>query len=161
MSQDVKIFHQCDHVVGHKQHAAHLCPRCLGKGYYYDISFDEAGKAITTSGTIKLQQEVLKAVNDIRGDNLFFPNWGSGIHDFIGRKASKLDKMKIGLDVRLTLEYLRELQVDARRQYNNMNDNEVIQNVTAVDVDQYQLGYDVGVQFSNLEEEIYEQSIEL
>lgn len=161
MSQDVKLFHQCDHVVGGKQHAAHLCPRCLGKGYYYDISFDEAGKAITTSGQIKLQQEVLKIINDIRGDNPFFPDWGSGIHDYIGSKASKLDRMKIGYDVRMTLEYLRELQVDAREKYNNMADNEIIQNVLSVDVDQIIMGYDVDVKFSNIQEEIYEQAIEL
>jgi len=161
MSQDVKLFHQCDHYVGGKQYAAPLCPRCLGKGYYYDISFDGSGKAITTSGTIKLQQEVLKAVNDIREDNLFFPRWGSGLHGFIGQKSSKLDRMKMGYDVRETLDYLRDLQLEAREDYRNMDDSEIIQDIEAVTVTPITTGYDVNVRFTNIESEIYGQSIEL
>lgn len=161
MSQDVKLFHQCDHFTGGKQYTIEHCPKCLSKGYYYDISFDNAGKAVTTSGTIKLQQEVLKAMHDIRGDNLFFPRYGSGIHDFIGRKATVLDRMKIDYDVRLTLEHLRQLQMAANDVYGNFTEDEVLQGVEAVNIEQFVTGYNVGVTIKNVSNEIYDQSIEL
>ena len=161
MSQDVKLFHQCDHFTGGRQYTIEHCPKCLSKGYYYDISFDATGKAVTVGGTIKLQQEVLKAMHDIRGDNIFFPNYGSGIHDFIGRKATVTDTMKMDYDLRRTLEYLRQLQNLAARTYGNMSDDEVIKDVDSVDIQRFLTGYAVSVKFSNVSNETYDQQIEL
>ena len=161
MSRDVKLFHKCDHFTGGRQYTIEHCPKCLSKGYYYDIGFDTTGKAVLTTGSIKLQQEVLKAMHDIRGDNLFFPRYGSGIHDFIGRKATVLDRMKIDLDVRMTLDYLRQLQLAAQRQFGNFTEDEVLLGVNAVNIDQITTGYNVGVEITNVGDEVYSQEIEI
>lgn len=159
MSRDVRIFNMCDHYTNHKQYAVELCPKCLGKGYYYDVHFDVNGQAVLATGTIKLQQEVLKNINDVKGDNIFFESWGSEIHDVIGRKITALTPSKCEMMIRQSLEYLRYLQADQNDTYDNMTTDEILLGISNISVDKYTVGYDIGVTFVNTSNEILEQTI--
>jgi hypothetical protein len=159
MSYDVKIFNLCDHYTGGKQYMPEKCPKCLGKGYYYDIAFDKAGQAVLATGSIKLQQEMLKIINDVKGDNPFFERWGSELHDLIGQKSTKLTSPKLQLMIRTSLEYLRFLQCEESDTYNNMTMDEILLGVESIKVDNYYVGYDVSVVIKNTSNEILEQTI--
>ena len=161
MSVDVKLFNHCNHFTGGKQYTIETCPKCLGAGYYYDIAYDEANKVILTNGTIKLQQEVLKAMNDVKGENVFFPKYGSEIHGYVGRKSTVTSRMKMEYSIRQTLEYLRALQVAENNQYENMTSDEILQGVSRVDITPLVDGYDVGVTIANVSNTVLNQTIQL
>lgn len=159
MAKDVKIFNLCDHYTGGKQYIVERCPKCLGNGYYYDIAFDNSGQAVLATGTIKLQQEMLKIINDVKGNNLFFPRWGSELHGFIGQKATKLDNAKMQLMITTSLEYLRFLQCEESDTYRNMSTDEILLGVESMNIVNYVVGYDVSVTIKNNSNSILTQTI--
>jgi len=159
MSFDAKIFCMCDHCVNGKRYIIERCPRCLSKGYYYDIMFDRTGKAILISGTLKLQQEVLKIINDEKGNNVFFPQWGSELHNLVGSKITKSTNLKLQVMIRFSLEYLRALQLQQQKEYGNVTNDEIILGVQSLTIDNYILGFDVKVVFNNNSNTLLEQSI--
>lgn len=136
-----------------------MCPKCLGKGYYYDIGFNKAGEAVLCSGTIKLQQEMLKIINDIYKDNVFFPNWGSELHNLIGTKLSKTPGLKAKWMVVQCLDYLRTLQLTANEQFGNMTTDEVLQGIESIEITNLGVGYDIDCTITNMSNEILGQTI--
>ena len=161
MSTDIKYFCQCDHYANHKQYDYDLCPKCKGTGYYYDITFDVSGNPVLATGTIKLQQEMLKIINDVRGNNQYFERWGSTIHNIIGMKTVNMPAAKCEMAVRMSLEYLRLLQLIENDEYKNMTDDEILLDVESVQTDQFDRGYNLHVTIKNQSEEILDQSIYL
>ena len=159
MSVDAKIFTLCDNYTGGKQYIPDRCPKCLGKGYYYDISYDLQGRAKLVTGTIKLQQEVLKIINDVKGDNPYFARWGSELHDLIGSKQDALTSAKLQMMVRTSLEYLRLLQVTEHEEYKNMTMDEILLGVESINVQDYVVGYDLNVTIKNTSDELLDQTI--
>ncbi len=159
MSVDVKIFTPCDHYTGNKQYIVERCPKCRGKGYYYDIDYDLQGKAKLITGTLKLQQECLKIINDVKGDNPFFLRWGSELHDLIGTKQDKLTNSKLQMMVIMALDYLRHVQLEQQETYQNMSTDEILLGVESVQSKNYVVGYDIDVTLKNASNEILNQSI--
>jgi hypothetical protein len=159
MSVDARIFTQCDHFTGGKQYIVERCPKCGGKGYYYDISYDLQGHANLITGTMKLQQEMLKIINDVKGNNPFYLRWGCELHGLIGTKQDKLTGSKLQLMVRMSLEYLRHLQLAQQEEYKNMSNDEILLGVESMDVKNYLVGYDIDVTIKNTSNEILNQSI--
>ena len=159
MSTDIKMFCLCDHYCNHKQYSYDLCPKCKGMGYYYDITFDVSGNPVLATGTIKLQQEMLKMVNDVRGNNRYFERWGSTIHDIIGSKATNLPTAKCEIAIRMCLEYLRLLQLAENETYDNMTDDEILLDVERIVITSFDRGYDFDITIKNQSDEILEQSI--
>lgn len=164
MSKDVKLFCACDHVVDGKMYQDRFCPKCFGKNYYYDLSFNNDGNVITTQGEIKLQQEVLKIMNDAKGGNVFFPNWGNllSTDEFIGGKNLKAMDEKIKMIVYQTLQHLKNVQINNQIIFENMTENEIIEEIEEIKVKAIPpSGYVVGVKFSNVVGKVYEQIIVL
>ena len=162
MSMDVQFLTLCDHLVSDKQYRPDMCPRCLGKGYYLDIVFDYGGAAVVTGGGIKLQQEVIKVLLDERGSDLFFPKWGSEIHDFIGKKKSTVTKSRLEMAVRRAIEYLKQVQEYEAEGNSSMTDAEIIQNIEYVYLEPLSVtAWKVTVGVSNVANEYYEYSITL
>lgn len=159
MSIDAKIFTPCDHYTGGKQYIVDRCPKCLGKGYYYDIEFDLQGQAKLITGTQKLQQEVLKIINDERGNNLYFSRWGSEIHNLIGSKQDRLTNSRLQIMVRMSLEYLQLLQQSAQTEYENFSSDEILLGVENIEMQSYVVGYDMKVTLKNKSNDILEQTI--
>lgn len=159
LSTDIKLFCQCDHYANHKQYSHDMCPKCKGNGYYYDITFDISGNPILATGTIKLQQEMLKIINDVKGNNKYYENWGSIIHNIIGSKITNMPAAKCDLAVRMALEYLKLLQITENSTYDNMTDDEILLDVENVKITQFDRGYELDVTIKNQEDEIFNQTI--
>jgi len=159
LSKDAMIFNICDHYTSGKQYAVEFCPKCLGKGYYYDIFFDNTGQPTLATGSIKLQQEMLKIINDVKGDNVFFDKWGSEIHDFVGQKSTALSSSKLEIMIRESLEYLRTLQIMENEEYDNMTYDEILLGIESIDISKYAVGYDVSCTIKNTSNEILSQTI--
>ena len=159
MSVDAKIFTLCDHTTGGKVYSVDLCPKCLGKGYYYDIDFDLQGQAKLITGTQKLQQEVLKIINDERGNNLYFNRWGSEVHDLIGSKQDKLTNSRLQIMVRMSLEYLQLLQQSAHSEYENFSSDEILLGIESIEMQSDVVGYDMRVTLKNQSNDILDQTI--
>ena len=129
MSLDVQFLSLCDHFVDKKQYRPDMCPRCYGRGYYLDIVFDTAGDVVTTGGGIKLQQEVIKILLDEKLSDLFYPQWGSEIYTFIGKKNTITTKSRLEMCIRRTIEYLKQIQEQEALTNNTITDKEVIKNI--------------------------------
>lgn len=164
MSKDIKMFNVCDHIINGEYYGNTYCPRCYGKNYYYDMCFDNEGKIITASGDIKLQQEVLKIMNDKKGGNIFFPEWGNIIAsgEVIGTKNLETTSQKLKMIIYETLQHLKNVQINNQLIFNNMMENEIIEEIDEISViSMPPLGYKIGVKFKNVVGEIYEQVIQI
>ena len=160
MGQDVKFFCACDHYVDNIVYFNDQCPRCYGNGYYVDIHIDGGGLPVITTGGIKLQQEILKIIMDVKYKNIFHPQWGSEIANRIGTKNVNINKVKIEIMVRKALEYLKGVQMEQNVIYNNLNPDEMLDQVIDVIVsDLGQTGYGIKVTISNILQEIYTQTL--
>ena len=162
MSRDVKFLNACNHVVGNKTYERELCPKCYGKGYYFDIYFNNEGEAITSENEIKLQQEMLKVIIDHRFDNLFHEDWGSQLHNLIGSKNNTITENKIKMLARRAEEYLQQVQLIEYKERGILNSKEIIKNIVSVNIKQLgPTGYLVSIVVENDDGEIYEQSLKI
>lgn len=162
MSRDVKYFNACDHIVGDKTYDIQLCPKCYGKGYYFDIYFDNSGKVITSEDEIKLQQEMLKVIIDHKFRNLFHEEWGSQLHNLIGSKNNEITKNKIKMLARQAEEYLQKVQMIEYNTYNNLNEKEIIKDIISVDIKQIgSTGYLITILVENVANNTFEQTIRI
>ena len=165
MSTDVKVFNACNHVVNGERYTQNTCPLCKGKSYYKDIAFDNNGKAVLCTGEIKLQQEILKIMDDPKGGNKFHINWGDELitnnsHAMLGSKNLPLVAQRIRIIIYETMVYLKNVQVNNQVLFKNMSEEEIIDQIVSIDVDTYSpVGFIVNVKFSNLEGEIFTQQI--
>ena len=160
MSLDVKFFTACSHVVNGTQFRYDLCPRCYGKGYYIDISFDAGGKAVVTGGPIKMQQEILKVLIDHKGSNPFHLNWGSEVYMLPGHKQTRITKTRIELMVRDAIEHLRRLQKNEALTNKTISDNEIIKDIASMTLKRIGItNWQVDVILTNNLSEIYSQVV--
>lgn len=129
MSLDVQYFTACNHYVNGKQYREDMCPRCYSSGYYLDIQFDAAGKAITTGKEIKLQQELLKVLLDDKTSDIFFPYWGSEINQFIGKKKTAATKSRLEMVIRSAIERLKMIQENEMKSNVFITDKELLNKI--------------------------------
>jgi hypothetical protein len=160
MSQDVKFFVACDHLVDNRIYNNDECPRCYGKGYYLDIHFDNSGQAVLTTGSLKLQQEILKVIMDEKYKNVFHPLWGSELHDLPGSKNLRITRVKIEMAVRSAIEYLKNVQLAEYAEFKNLTTEEILDQILYIEVTPLgPTGYSVNVVISNSVGELMSQTI--
>lgn len=135
MSKDIKFFSACNHYVNNQQYREDMCPRCYGKGYYVDIAFDNAGKAVLADKTIKLQQECLKVLLDDKMSDLFFPHWGSEVNAFIGKKKTAATKARLEMTIRSAIERLKEIQEHEALSNAHINAHEIINKIEYIELE--------------------------
>lgn len=87
---DVKLRQICNHALSDAQYTQSNCPRCLGKGYYFDIKFDTHGKVAVISQEDKLAQALEKIL--ITERNHFHPEYAKNLQKWLG--TLKLDEVK-------------------------------------------------------------------
>ncbi|MCK4359416.1 MAG: hypothetical protein KAW92_11885 [Candidatus Cloacimonetes bacterium] len=80
----------CTHYLSGIQYTLYTCPRCLGKGYYYDIKFDAGGLVPQVWDETKLQQELEKIT--LTEYNPFHPEYGAGLKKRVGQVG--VDELK-------------------------------------------------------------------
>lgn len=164
MSRDIKMFTACNHIVNNEKYESSECPRCWGVNYYYDLTFNNEGEIITTEGEIKLQQEVLKIMNDKKGGNMFFLEWGNPIltDEYIGKKNSHAMSERIRMAIYETLQHLKNVQINNQIIFNNMTQQEIIEDIEEIVVRSIPpSGYVISIKFTNAIDQIYEQTIVL
>lgn len=161
MSKDMMIFNACSHNIDRVQYNAVECPLCGGKGYYYDIAYDQRGDIITCENEIKLQQEVLKILCDIKGGNKFHPNYGNEIHNSgVGRKQNDEMKQRIQVMIYDALQYLRSIQINNKIIFNNMTDAELLDDIDEINVEAVApMCYKISIKFKNANDVIFSQSM--
>ncbi|MFW6014942.1 MAG: hypothetical protein ACOCRK_00730 [bacterium] len=162
MSRDVKIFNSCNHLVNDIVYEPARCPRCYGKGYFFDIYFNSHGKAVMSSGNIKLQQEMLKVILDHKFESPFHPFWGSRAHNLIGSKNLNITKAKLEIIVREALERLKLVQKNENGEWEHMTGEEMLEHIENIEIITLRpTGYHIKVTISNKEGDIFTQSITL
>lgn len=162
MSKDIKLFTACNHLVDGTTYNLQLCPKCYGKGYYFDVSFDNNGEMITASDDIKLQQEMLKVLIDNKFSNPFHADWGSQITTMVGSKNTAITKNKVKVMARQAEEYLQKMQIIEYSTHHNLNSREMIEEVVSVNIDAIgPTGYLVTILIKNVLEDVYTQTINL
>lgn len=160
MSEDIKFFNVCDHIVDKEVYVAQLCPRCYGNCYYLDCCFETDGSLITTSGSIKLQQEMLKIIIDEKYSNKFHYNWGSEVTKMIGHKNININKAKLEILIRECLAHLKNVQMSEYYNVGNVTIDEILDQILYIEIKTLTpTGYWVEVTISNNVGEIYTQSI--
>ena len=163
MSKDMMIFNLCDHMINGEKYNIEDCPLCKGKSYYYDIAFNQKGEIETCEDSIKLQQEVLKILTDIKGGNRFFPNYGNELtKDTIGKKKNSTTQQRIQIALYDTLQYLKNIQINNKILFGNMSDKEILEEISnvlvkSVGVDKYK----ILITFTNAHGETFTQAIEI
>lgn len=164
MSKDIKMFTACNHIVNGENYNYRECPRCYGVNYYYDLTFDNEGKVITTNGEIKLQQEVLKIMNDKKNGNMFFLDWGNPIltDQYIGGKNTHAMSERIKMAIYETLQHLKNVQINNQIIFNNMTEEEILEDIEEIEVKSIPpTGYVISIKFTNAMDTLYEQTIVL
>ena len=163
MSKDMMIFNLCDHVVNGEEYDVQDCPLCKGHGYYYDIAFNQKGEIELCENSIKLQQEVLKILTDIKGGNRFFPNYGNELtKDTIGKKKNATTQQRIQIALYDTLQYLKNIQINNKILFGNMSDSEIIENIENIIVKSTNSNtYKILITFTSASGEFFTQAIEI
>lgn len=124
------------------------CPRCYGRGFYFDISFDPAGEVIKADNSTKLLQEMLKVIIEDKAGNVFHPNWGCDVSNRIGtKKRGVADKFKVEMSIRNAIEHLKRVQESNQASKRNMNPEEMIVAISSIVVEEDgPTGYNVYVE---------------
>jgi hypothetical protein len=162
MSKDVKLIVACNHIVNGKTYESDRCPKCYGKGYYYDIYFDGFGQPSIAEGNIKLQQEMLKIIIDHKYHNQFHKLWGSDVNSMIGSKNININKSKLELIIRDTLQHLRNVQISEQIKYNNITDEEILDKILYINIMPLgPTGYNIEVIISNDLGQTFVQTIKI
>lgn len=162
MSLDAKFLTICNHFVENQQWPPDRCPRCNGRGYYLDLMFDSSGDAITTGGIIKMQQECIKVLLDQRSSDLFYPQWGSEIHSFIGKKNTVTVRSRLEMCIRRAIERLKNIQENEAAINDNVSDSEIIQKIEYILLEPVSVtDWRCVIAISNKTDEIYEVSVDL
>lgn len=150
MSQDIRMFCACTHLVDEELYDVDSCPRCYGKGYYFDVTFD-GGKAVLSEGSIKLEQELLKILIEEKGSNVFHLDWGNEITRLVGTKNTSIKRSKIEVLVKQTLDHLKAVQHGEDAVWGNMMEEEKLGEILSIDVVETsgRDGYIIKVKISN------------
>jgi len=113
---DAKLKHNCDHNLPSGKYSLNACPRCLGKGHYFDIKFSPGGDIFLVNETEKLLQELVKITLTSKGTNPFHGEYGSYVSDSVGKlqvKEFREGRLKQSImDAVLRLRYLQREGVE-------------------------------------------------
>ena len=123
-----------------KQMVYSICPRCNGRGWYYDFHFSKndaftnaATNPVTVRSRAKFRQETTKFLMTVMGDNIFHPLYGIGYFDFIGTKINDSTEDLLRIATINGLEYLRALFVQ-QKTYQDVGAEEVFTYISDLQV---------------------------
>ena len=112
---------------------------------------------------IKLQQEVLKILTDIKGGNRFFVNYGNSLNkEMIGKKKNEATQQRIKIALYDTLQYLKNVQINNKILFNNMTNEEIIESIDNIIVKTTSNNtFKILISFSNASGKKFTQCIEI
>ena len=124
--------------------------------------FDSSGDVILTGDVIKMQQECIKVLLDQRKSDLFYPNWGSEIYSFIGKKNTVSIRSRLEMCIRRAVERLKMIQENEAAINSYVTDQEIIQKIEYILLEPTSVtDWRCIIAISNKADEIYEFSIDL
>lgn len=148
---DVKLEHICDHNLPSGKFTLNTCPRCLGKGFYYDIKFSPLGDVLTVSEVEKLLQELVKITITSKGDNPFYADYGSYVVNSLGALQTEgFRETKLKQSIMDAVLRLRYLQRDGIERGYKFSLKELIDKIESIEIyeiegDPRQLGFKVKI----------------
>jgi len=117
-----------------------ICPRCNGRGWYWDINITKNASTpnalsnpILIRGRALLKQEVTKFLTTIIGDNYFHPLYGIGYQSYIGTKILPETQEMLKIITVTGMDYYRSLQFQ-QQTYQTLDPAEKINSITNLDV---------------------------
>ena len=125
----------CTHDCSGIQYTLGTCPRCLGKGYYYDIKFDAGGLVPQVWDETKLQQELEKIT--LTEYNPFHPEYGAGLKKRVGQVG--VDELKVIIksdliDAVYNLMKYQKAEANKGVQNGNFSSRELIERLKKVEI---------------------------
>ena len=111
------------------------CRRCGGSFVENDWEYNLQGNALMVANEDLLVQEVLKIILTRTGSNAYFPTYGTGIIDSIGRKAVSTTASDIKSQVREALRVVT-LSQQTQAKFQQLTLEERLYTVNSVDVNQ-------------------------
>ena len=127
---DFKAKTNCDHIVSNQRYVMQTCPRCMGHGFYYDISFDKQGQLNIVNKREKLSQEIIK----IFTENKRVTGYGFRLAALIGSLGSEFQKARVKDEVNQAVMYLYSLQQNAIGKNKIFDPSEKIYGINKVEV---------------------------
>ena len=162
MALDIMYLTWCNHNCNGIQYSSATCPKCNSRNWYLDIMFDESGNAIVTGGSTKMQQECIKVLFDQLGSDLFYPNWGSEIYQFIGKKNTVAIRSRLEMCIRRAIERLKAIQENEAKTNTSMTDNEIIKQIEYISLEPISVtDWRCIIAISNKLDETFEFSVDL
>lgn len=127
-----------------------------------DLMLDPSGDIIATGGSIKMQQECIKVLFDQRGSDLFYPYWGSEIHEFIGKKNTTAIRSRLEMCIRRAIERLKAIQEQEALTNASVTDSEVIKDVEYIYLEPMSVtDWQCKIAISNKADETFEFAVDL
>ena len=117
-----------------------ICPRCNGRGQYWDIQITKNASTpnalsnpVLTRGRALLRQEVIKFLTTIIGDNFFHPLYGIGYQQYIGSKILPETQEMLKIITVTGMDYFRSLQFQ-QNTYQKLEPVEKINSINEINV---------------------------
>ena len=148
---DAKLKHNCDHNLPGGKYSLNTCPRCLGKGFYFDIKFSPGGDIFLVNEVEKLLQELVKITLTSKGTNPFHGEYGSYVSDSIGKlqvKEFREGRLKQSImDAVLRLRYLQREGIERGYKFSLKELIDKVENIEIYEIagNPTQLGFKVKV----------------
>lgn len=117
---------------------ADYCPKCAGRRYIDDFSFDASGTVMTVSQEELLLQRFEKIVITKLHSNMFHDWYGSGMYNLVGRKITDLDlfRTKIVDQINKAAEKLRNIQKDLGAYGRSVHPGELLGQILGIYVEE-------------------------
>ena len=121
----------CDHIAGDPSisYIVSTCPKCLGKGTYGDISFDNGGKTQTCSGVNQLKQQLKKIIIENTRDTGYGFNY-----NLVLSTGGDAQLLSITRELNRCLTYLNNNQITAQSNGFFYSNTEIINSIESIDV---------------------------
>lgn len=145
MSEDIAGLKSCTHV--RNKYTLSSCPVCLGKGFYFDIVLSQNGQLQTTSGLGKVVQGLthLLATDEGAFVDYGYSDYGSRLRSFIGSK--NLSETGARFQVLKDLEYYMGVKELQHRRFQNITEDELINDIVSIDTQNSVDEQKVSIQF--------------
>jgi len=114
------------------------CPKCHGKGDYYDLVWNATSGEVSKVEDLSLLQELaVKAVLTSKGDNIYHPSYGTAITDSVAAPSSSVDAVArlIEQQVVQALGGVRFRQDQQLEIGQVMTDDELIRAISGIEVE--------------------------
>lgn len=121
----------CNHIVGNPEvkYVLQNCPRCLGKGTYGDIVFDNEGHIKTITGISQLKQQLKKIIIENTRDT------GYGFNYNLISFVNDVQLLAIKKELNRCIEYLSNTQVKEQREGFYYSNTELLDSIEEVNVE--------------------------